>query len=250
MPAMDYSQVAEIYDIYASTQMDIPFFLEESKNCSRVLELAAGTGRLSLPLIQSGVPLACLDSSPEMLAILERKLEKSGLKAPTILMDMCHFSRSEKYDFIFIAFNSFAEIIEPALQIQCLNRIRRHLTPTGKFICTLHNAAIRRKTVDGRLHFRGKHTMPDSQGDLHLWSLEEDDSSDNVVRGMQFYEMFDSEGKMKWRRCSELRFYLHSESSIATLFQKSGFRTRKIWGDYQRHAFDSEVSPYMIWVLE
>jgi hypothetical protein len=75
MPAMDYSIIADLYDVYARTELDVPFFLQESQVCRSVLELASGTGRLSLPLIEAGVPLSCLDNSPEMLGYLRRKLQ-------------------------------------------------------------------------------------------------------------------------------------------------------------------------------
>ena len=44
MPAMDYAQVAELYDAYVQTEMDVPFFLEAAQGCQRVLELTSGTG--------------------------------------------------------------------------------------------------------------------------------------------------------------------------------------------------------------
>ena len=48
---------------------DIPFYLEEARNAGRpVLELACGTGRLTIPIAQSGVEIVGLDLSPSMLA--------------------------------------------------------------------------------------------------------------------------------------------------------------------------------------
>lgn len=78
MSAMDYPQVAHLYDTYVKTNIDIPFFINEAQNCGRVLELTSGTGRLSIPLIESGVSLTCVDNSPEMLRILHQKLAAKG----------------------------------------------------------------------------------------------------------------------------------------------------------------------------
>ncbi len=33
MPAMDYSKVAELYDVYAQTDIDVAFFLQEAQSC-------------------------------------------------------------------------------------------------------------------------------------------------------------------------------------------------------------------------
>ena len=52
---IDYDSVAEIYDLYVTVDYDIPFFLSEAANAKGpVLELTAGTGRLSLPLARVG----------------------------------------------------------------------------------------------------------------------------------------------------------------------------------------------------
>ena len=97
MPAMDYSQVAHWYDIYVKTNIDIPFFLNETRHRDRVLELTSGTGRLSIPLIEAGVSLTCVDNSPEMLAILHQKLAAKDLSATIYDLDI-----GEKLAFLFI----------------------------------------------------------------------------------------------------------------------------------------------------
>ncbi|RIK74376.1 hypothetical protein DCC62_15450 [candidate division KSB1 bacterium] len=64
MQHIDYNSIAEIYDVYVTANYDIPFFLSEIKPVQGpILELMAGTGRLSLPLIESGAKLTCVDSS-------------------------------------------------------------------------------------------------------------------------------------------------------------------------------------------
>ena len=69
--------VAGLYDTYVNTTFDVPFFLNEAKGVSgEVLELMAGTGRVSIPLIKAGVRLTCVDRSSAMLTILEEKLER------------------------------------------------------------------------------------------------------------------------------------------------------------------------------
>ena len=82
MPAMDYRKVASVYDTYVRTEFDVPFFIEEARAGESVLELTSGTGRLSIPLIEAGVKLTCLDSSREMLSVLRQKLAAKSLEAP------------------------------------------------------------------------------------------------------------------------------------------------------------------------
>ena len=77
-----YARIADVYDAFVSSQYDVPFFIEEAKKAGgEVLELMAGTGRLTIPLLEAGIPLTCLDFSAEMLAVLRDKLAARGLAA-------------------------------------------------------------------------------------------------------------------------------------------------------------------------
>jgi len=249
MPAMDYSKVAELYDIYAQTDIDVPFFLQEARNCHSVLELTSGTGRLSLPLIQAGVPLSCLDSSPEMLAILRGKLQDKGLSAPIYEMDASSFSLPDRFDLIIIPFNAFAEIVRPVSQQTALASIRSHLREAGRLICTFHNPAIRLKNIDGQIHLTGKYALPDNGGTLFLSALESYDPGTQLVTGLQFYELYDRHGEMQAKRFVNLQFFLHSKESFETLAYSQGFTVVALYGDYMRTEFHPEKSPFMIWVL-
>jgi SAM-dependent methyltransferase len=113
MPAMDYDRIADLYDAYVVTDLDVPFFLAQTRARRRVLELMSGTGRVSIPLLEAGVDLTCVDSSPEMLARLRVKLGQKGLAAPVIEMDVVRLDLAQQFDLIILPFHSFAEIVDP-----------------------------------------------------------------------------------------------------------------------------------------
>lgn len=249
MSAMDYSQVAHWYDTYVKTDIDVPFFLNEAKECHRVLELTSGTGRLSIPLIEAGVSLTCVDNSPEMLAILSQKLAAKGLSANVYEMDMCNLSLKEQFDLIIIPFNSFSEILSIDEQRQALQGIGNCLTETGRFICTLHNPSIRLKSVNRQLILRGKYSLPDGDGTLFLWSVEEYEQGQSLVKGTQFWEVYDQNGVMKRKNFLDVQFYLHQSEKFMELAQSQGFHLISLYGDYSYGEFQRETSPFMISVF-
>lgn len=249
MSAMDYAKVADLYDIYAQTDLDVPFFLQESQGCRNVLELTSGTGRLSLPLIEAGVRLSCLDNSPEMLAILRRKLQSKGLTVPIYEMDVSDFTLPEQFDLIIIPFNSFSEIVEPVAQRATLTRIHLHLGDTGRLICTLHNPAIRLKITDGQIYSRGNFAVPGQAGTLVLSSVESYDASTHLVRGAQFYELSSPDGIMQSKRCVGIQFFVHFREAFEALVRSQGYKVMALYGDYDRAKFRPEASPFMIWIL-
>jgi SAM-dependent methyltransferase len=246
---MDYAQVADLYDVYAQTDIDVPFFLQEAQGCNRVLELTSGTGRLSLPLLEAGVRLACLDNSPDMLAILRRKLQAKGLFAPIYEMDITDFSLPEQFDLIIIPFNAFAEVVNPASQQAALAAIHAHLTDGGHLICTLHNPVVRLKNSDGQIRLRGKYALPRNEGTLIMSAFESYDPASQRVSGAQFYELYGADGVMQSKRFVDLQFFVHSRESFETLAHSQGFKVTVLYGDYARGEFQPEKSPFMIWLL-
>ncbi|MDJ0747636.1 MAG: class I SAM-dependent methyltransferase [Xenococcaceae cyanobacterium MO_167.B27] len=248
MAAMDYSQVAHWYDIYVNTELDVPFFLNEAQNSKRVLELTSGTGRLSIPLLEAGVSLTCVDNSPEMLAILHQKVAAKGLSANIYEMDMCNLTLQEKFELIIIPFNSFSEILRIDEQRQALKGIRNCLTETGRFICTLHNPSIRLKSVNKQLMFRGKYSLP-HENTMFLWSVEECTLQNSLVKGTQFWEVYTRNGEMQRKSFLDIQFYLHQQSEFQKLAESQNFHLINLYGDYSYSEFQKETSPFMIWVL-
>jgi SAM-dependent methyltransferase len=249
MPAMDYSRVAGFYDLYANTDIDVAFFLQEARGCQSVLELMCGTGRLSIPLIEAGVRLSCLDGSAEMLDRLKEKLQARGISISIFEMDASDFSLPERYDLIIIPFNSFAEITDPLDQESCLRAIHAHLTEGGRFICTLHNPAIRLEGVDGQMRHRGIFPLPDVGGHLALATLENYDPANRLVKGAQIYELYDADGVLQSKWSVQLTFSLHAKDDFEGLLRSQGFVIEALYGDYSPAEFDPQRSPFMIWLL-
>ena len=248
MPAIDYSRVAHFYDAYVNTDFDVSFFLNEAKEAPRVLELMSGTGRLSIPLIESGVQLTCVDNSPDMLALLRKKLVDKKLSACVHEMDVCDLALKGPFDLIIIAFHAFAEILGRDDQRKALAGIQRLLITGGRFICTLHNPPVRLKSVNGKLSQRGKYLLPD-QGTLFLSAIQHYDAANQVVNGTQFYEAYDAFGEMESKSFADIQFYLHQKDEFEELVKSEGFSILDLYGDYSHSQFGKDKSPFMIWKL-
>lgn len=249
MPAMDYSRVAHLYDTYVQTEVDIPFFVKEAQKAEGpVLELMAGTGRVSLPLLRMGIDLTCVDSSEAMLDVFREKLRTEDLSAELICADICQLSLGRQFALIFIPFHSFAEITDPSQQQQALQAIRAHLAPTGRFICTLHNPPVRLKSVTGRKQKLGDFPLPDGHL-LTLSCVEHYHVATGRVHGTQFYEIREYGGGPIATMEVDLQFCLHSFNEFRLLAEAAGFVPVHLYGDYSCAPFDPDGSPFMIWVL-
>jgi SAM-dependent methyltransferase len=247
---MNYDRIADYYDRYVKTDLDFSFFLKETaKTEAEVLELMSGTGRLSLPLIQAGVKLTCVDSSLPMLEILRKKLEQRGLSAPVIHRDICKMDLNKQFGLIILPFHSFAELVDESAQIEALEVIYKHLAENGRFLCPLHNPAVRLKTVTNQLHLLGIYPAETGENTLMVWSAENYDPHTRIVEGVQIYEEYDSRGKMLDRTMMKLKFCLFERAQFEKLALSAGFKIDCLYGDYSYSEFSDNTSPVMIFEL-
>jgi SAM-dependent methyltransferase len=244
---IDYDSIAEIYDLYVTADYDVPFFLSEVRQVNGpVLELMAGTGRLSLPLIEAGAALTCVDSSQGMLDLFARKLEQRGLHADLRCMDVCHLELPARFELAILPFQAFMEIVREEDQQAALHAVYGALSPGGRFICTLHNPAVRRTQVDGLLRVVGQ--FPADGGTLVVSGFET--GGRPVVTRLQLFELFGADGRMQWKRLLPMEFSLIERGAFERMAQSAGFRVADLYGGYNRAPFDADRSPVMIWMLE
>lgn len=251
MNTNDYSGIADLYDTYVPVDFDIPFFIEETKKINGpVLELMAGTGRVSLPLIQAGINLTCEDSSADMLNTLGEKAKALGFSPRLVPVDVCRLNLEEKFQAVIIPFNSFAHLVTPVEQKEALRRIAAHLVPGGVFICTLSNPRVRSQSIDGQLRLFRRYPLPKTGGELLLWLLEKKSIDDpKVIETSEFFEEYDKDGIMIRRSLMELRFRLFEREEFELLIQSTGFKVETFFGDYSKEEFKEDSSRFMIWKL-
>ena len=90
---------------------DIPFYEEEARKAGGlVLELACGTGRLTIPIARSGVEIVGLDLSASMLAHARTKAKALGVDIEFVEGDCRSFDLGRKFALIFMAFNSMQHL--------------------------------------------------------------------------------------------------------------------------------------------
>jgi SAM-dependent methyltransferase len=133
---------ARWYDAVNSWRtQDIPFYLRQAERAAgpggAVLELAAGQGRVALPLARAGFRVTALESSAPMLAVLQAKLaaEPDAVRGRVqgVEGDMRRFDLDRIYRFICLPFNTMLMLVQPHERQRMLERVREHLAPSGAF---------------------------------------------------------------------------------------------------------------------
>lgn len=100
---------------------------------ARVLELGAGTGRLAIPLAQTGLSVIALDASTAMLTQL--RAADSEQRVETVEADMVEGLPPGPFDAVLVAYNTFfSGLLDPGRQRACLAGVAARLAPKGSLV--------------------------------------------------------------------------------------------------------------------
>ncbi len=126
------------YDIEVNNAAGIAFYTALAQETGGpVLDIACGTGRVTLPIAQLGIPITGLDLVPGML---ERARRKSvGLPIQWITGDARTFDLEERFKLIFLTGNAFQAFLTRADQEALLERVHAHLHDEGLFAFETRN---------------------------------------------------------------------------------------------------------------
>ena len=135
---------ANIYDGMNTNLADLEFYkrrLPENKK-ARILELCCGTGRLTLPIAKEGYDISGVDFTASMLEQAKVKASKGGLDIEFMEADIRTLELPEKYDLIFIPFNSIHHLYKNDDLFKALNTVKKHLKEGGLFLFDCFNPNI------------------------------------------------------------------------------------------------------------
>ena len=247
----------DLYDLVTppSFRGDAAWYLRQARDCGGpVLELGAGTGRVTLALARDGIAVHALDIEARMLAFLQRKLddEPPEVRARVTIVegDMRAFRLAERFALVIAPFRALLHNLTDADHLACFRRVREHLRPGGRLAFNVFHPS---------LEFMAQHT-----GSLAgVWRLtgtfdREDGSSvtrseanryDTVqrrVHGVHRYDEYGADGALK--RTSLLRLelsYLYP-SDIRGLLDEAGFQSIQIFGGFDGRPLANDTDELVV----
>lgn len=143
-----------------------------------VLDLAAGSGRLTIPLVRSGSRVTALDLSDDMLAHLRRALPDAAM-VECVVADMREFSLPHRYGLVVIGATSIT-LLDRGGRSRLYANVRRHLAEGGVFAFTVAGGVSADTLTEPRDQ---EITVPGPEGEeTYLFSQQiEEDGAARVV---------------------------------------------------------------------
>ncbi|MCY3542719.1 MAG: class I SAM-dependent methyltransferase [Chloroflexi bacterium] len=251
MDTSPYDDWADIYDaVYSYVVEDIPFYVEEAvRSGGPVLELGCGTGRIAIPIAQSGIDIVAVDSSSAMLEHARSKAESAHTPSLNLLQaDMRDFEIDTQFALIIIPFRGFLSLLSVEDEMRALATIRRHLAPGGRLVFDIFVPDISMMVQEGDIPYYFRDVIDPATGaHMVIWNQASYDAFSQVMSIRTTIEELDDSGRVasKMYRDFALRYITRWE--MHHLLRTCGFDVLALHGDFNRNDFD-EDSTDMIWV--
>ena len=250
---VQYARIdSALYDHYTLGLVgDTRFYVEEArKSTGRVLELACGTGRITIPLARAGVDVVGVDLSPSMLAIARKKVaelsEEDAKRVSLVEGDMRSFyvdtPGGERFGLAMIPFRSFCHILTPEDQARVLDRIRDNLIDDGRLIINIFDPRLDWILEDSsfpesplRKHHEFNH--PDTGNRVVIWDTRSYDLEKQLIDEDRIFEEIDNDGVVVRRSYAKWSLRWTYRHEMEYLLRLSGFEIEALYGDFSRGPF-------------
>ena len=132
----DYEGFAPIYDEWAANMTeDVDFYVDLAREADGpVVELAAGTGRISIPIVErTGRRVVGIDLSPAMLERAHANAMEAGVELELREADMRDLDLVEATDLVICPYRALLHLPTWADRRRVFERVARALRPGGRF---------------------------------------------------------------------------------------------------------------------
>lgn len=231
-----YSDFAYVYDLlmqdvqYAQWADYIESLFQRfgARKPELVLDMACGTGNLTLELARRGYDMIGIDMSPDMLSCAMEKSAERGLSPLWVCQDMRAFELYGTMDAILCTMDSLNYMENASDMTLVFQLVRNYLNPGGLFIFDMN-------TPYKLQHILGNNLFYEIRDDItYLWRNEYDPKGKKCIFDLTF---FVKEAEDIYRRLEEEQVQkAWTAEEIRLLLQKAGLELMDVYGAFTQDA--------------
>ena len=223
-----YGALAESYDrltndVNYDAVVDFYFSVLQREGLTprTVVDLACGTGSVTVRLADRGLSVVGVDLSEEMLCVATSKIAGRENAPAFVCQDLTKLHLPRAVDLAVCALDSLNYILDPDNCRRAIERVYKALNPGGCFIFDV-NTPRKLRAMDGEVFL-------DADDDVYcLWRGEFDEDTNICTYGM---DIFQRRGAL-WQRSGEMhQEYAYSQEQLTQFLLDAGFTNIEVFGD-------------------
>lgn len=226
-----YSDFAEVYDVLQDIDYTefVDFYEKIFKRLGvkpdLVLDLACGTGNITIPMAKRGYDMIGLDISCEMLDIAKGKAMAEGLDILFLNQDMTETELYGTVDAIVCALDGINYITDPKALEKVFKLANNYLNPQGVMIFDI-NSEYKLKRILG-----GNTFVCEEKGIYYVWQSEFDEESRICEFGLDFFCETEDGTYRRFSEYQEERAY--SVGEISELVDRAGLKMQGFYKPFE-----------------
>ncbi|MFE4705981.1 class I SAM-dependent DNA methyltransferase [Peribacillus simplex] len=230
---MTYERFAYVYDElmkdapYEKWLMILTAKLEQYGIGGRkVLDLACGTGEMTVELAQHGFEVTGVDLSDEMLLVANEKAVKLGLSIPLFQQNMAELEGLGQFDCVTIFCDSLNYLRDAEDIVKTFNRVHEHLKDGGLFLFDVHSIYKMEEI------FRDNTFAVNGEEVSYIWDCFPGEEPYSVEHDLSFFVRDDESGL--YDRFDELHYQrTYPVEQYKKWLEQAGFTVSEILADLE-----------------
>ena len=224
--AASYDRLTNDVDYGAVVDFYFEILKREKLHPRTAVDLACGTGSVSLLLAQRGLRVTGVDMSEEMLCVAAQKAQELSDPPYFVCQKLQELHLPRGVDLAVCALDSLDYITDPDDCALAIRRIYKALNPGGCFIFDV-NTPQKLRAMDGQVFL-------DEDEDVYcVWRGEFDESANICSYGM---DLFQRCGETWQRSFEEHREYAYTQEQLTRYLKDAGFTSIRIYADLRMEA--------------
>jgi SAM-dependent methyltransferase len=201
---------------------------------SPVLELGAGTARVSLALAKAGHAVTGIELSDTMIEQGRERIARENLADLIHLQhgDMRNVQLSRTFPVVMAPFNTLMHAYTMQDQNATLETVKKHLAPGGVFAFDLYNPNFANLNVLKREaeweHVGGEHA--------EIFLYQTHDADDQVLESHYYLDTVRQDGTLT-RQTSILKQRYYTRFEIERLLKQQGFQHVQMFGGFDKRRY-------------
>ncbi|MDR0880297.1 MAG: class I SAM-dependent methyltransferase [Clostridioides sp.] len=227
-----YSEFAFVYDELMD-EVDYDGWVDyleqlianEGVKVQNILELACGTGNITIPLAKKGYDIAGIDISDEMLGVAREKSEEDGIELVLLEQDITELDFDvENLDCVLCACDGFNYITEDRDLEKIFIKAYALLKDGGMFIFDISSHYKLSEVL-------GDNTYGENREDVtYMWQNFYCEEDETVEMELVFFVKEEDGSYTKFEEFHRQRAY--KEGEVADMLANAGFEAVKLFGDF------------------
>lgn len=220
---------------------EVPFLLKwAEKKQGTIIDLACGTGRVTIPLAKKEYKLIGVDLHKGMLTAAKNKAYKLNLKIEWVEQDCTKLNLNRKSNLIYSVGNSFQHFLTNEAQDGLLESINKHLNSDGVFIFGTRFPSVEELLQPSTEEFWRTYTDSETQNTVDVFTISDYDSLNQTQHytTIRKYKNIDGDVINEKRTNISLRYVFPKE--MERILHAHGFEVLHLYSDWKESPITNE----------